>query len=131
VVLVPEVRRKEGEGVVDAYRAKHPDESVKVAVWTFDDMLQELEARLPDNPDVAQFKGLVQASKALDILPMTEAELIEDNPARRQDISAGGRLGLVRTVREELALWQRLDSGESQVRRADSLRDRLSCRDRA
>jgi hypothetical protein len=86
VVLVPEVRRKEGESVVDAYRAGHPAASVKVAVWTYDDVLRELEAGLPGSPDVAQFRGLVLAARALDILPMTEAELIDDNPVRRQDI---------------------------------------------
>lgn len=86
VVLVPEVRRKEGEGVVDAYRATHPDEPVKVAVWTYDDVVREMEAHLPDSPDVAQFKGLVQTVRALDILPMSEAELMDGNPDRRQDI---------------------------------------------
>jgi len=86
VVLVPEVRRKEGERVVDVYRANHPAESVKAAVWTYDDVLWELEAHLPGSPDAAQFRGLVQASRALDILPMTEAELTDDNPTRRQDI---------------------------------------------
>lgn len=50
VVLVPEVRRKEGEGVVDAYRVKHPDESVEAALWTYDDVLGELEAHLPGSP---------------------------------------------------------------------------------
>ena len=37
-------------------------------------------------PGRGQFRGLVQASRALEILQMTGAELIDDNPARRQDI---------------------------------------------
>jgi len=45
-----------------------------------------LEAHLSDSPDVAQFRGLVRASRAVEILPITEAELIDDKPAGRQDI---------------------------------------------
>jgi len=49
-------------------------------------VLRELEAHLSDSPDVAQFRGLVRASRAVEILPITEAELIDDKPAGRQDI---------------------------------------------
>ena len=86
VVLVPEARRLEGEQVIREYRGRHPDGRVRVAVWTFDEVTLELEARLPGSPDVAQFKGLVQASRALDVFPMSQAELMDNNPARREDL---------------------------------------------
>jgi hypothetical protein len=35
---------------------------------------------------MAQFKGLVQASRALDIFTMSQAELMDDNSARREDV---------------------------------------------
>jgi hypothetical protein len=86
VVLVPEARRLEGEHVVNEYRASNPHDLVHLDVWTYDDVTRALEEHLPENPDVAQFKGLVQASRALDIFPMDEAQLMDDNDTRRDDI---------------------------------------------
>ncbi|WP_203750356.1 hypothetical protein [Cellulomonas chitinilytica] len=85
-VLVPESRRHEADRVLAEYRVLFPDESVHLDVWTYDEVTRALADRLPDSPDVAQFAGLVAASRALDISPLTEAELTEDQPGRRDDI---------------------------------------------
>lgn len=86
VVLVPEARRLEGVQVIREYHDRYPDGRVRVDVWTFDEVTSELEAHLPGSPDVAQFKGLVQASRALDIFPLSQEQLMDDNPARREDV---------------------------------------------
>jgi hypothetical protein len=69
VVLVPEGRRLEGEQVVNEYRASNPHDRVHLDVWTYDEVTGALEERLPGNPDVAQFKGLVQGVRRARHLP--------------------------------------------------------------
>lgn len=92
VILVPEARRWEADRVIKTLKrsADYPELSeggpIGLDVWTYDDVTSELEKHLPGNPDVAQFKGLVQACRALDIFPLTAAELLNDNPSRRDDV---------------------------------------------
>ncbi|KRD41333.1 hypothetical protein ASE38_17145 [Cellulomonas sp. Root930] len=86
VVLVPEARRHEADRILTTYRTLHPDELVHLDVWTYDEVTRALADQLPNSPDVAQFAGLVAASRALDISPLTEDELREDHPGRRDDI---------------------------------------------
>ena len=98
VVLVPAARKLEAIGVVEVARrlgarraaegGKEPRsiEGVPLDVWTYDDVTAALESHLPASSDVAQFKGLVGALRALDIFPLNQAELTDDNPARREDI---------------------------------------------
>ena len=86
VLLVPAARRLQGEGVLDAYRGVYPDDPVDLDVWTYDDVAQCFENHLPGSSDVAQFKGLVAASGALDMVPFEEDELLDDNDSRLKDI---------------------------------------------
>lgn len=92
VVLVPEARRAEGTRVVEAltesteYPELSADGPIKLAVWTYDDVTAALGQHLPGSGDVAQLNGLVKACGALDIFPMSEEALLDDNPTRRTDV---------------------------------------------
>ena len=90
-VLLPKSRRTEGEQLLREYQRRDPDGlvaigRVRVDLWTYDDVQAALEGHLPGSPDVAQFRGLVQASNALAVFPLTKSELLDDDPTRRQDI---------------------------------------------
>lgn len=85
-LLVPEGRRHEGEQVLRDLRASEPDERVRLAVWSYEQVTVALEAALPGSPDVAQFRGLVEASRALDVAPLSPSDLLDNSPARRDDI---------------------------------------------
>lgn len=86
VILVPEARREEARRVAAECRHRFQGEPVLLDVWTYDEVTAALDAHLPGSSDVAQFKGLVRASGALDIFPMSPAELLDDDPTRREDI---------------------------------------------
>lgn len=85
-VLAPEARRVEAQAVITACRRLIPDPRVAFDVWTYDEVVAALDLALPGSADLAQFKGLVQAHRALDIDPFTDADLLEnhrDRPRRR------------------------------------------------
>jgi len=86
VALLPEARRSDGVRVLAEYRQAQEDDPVRLAVWSFDDVARALDVHLPGSADVAQFRGLLRASQALDIFPLLEAELWDDSDARRDDM---------------------------------------------
>lgn len=88
-VLVPPSRRHEADGVVADYRASRPDDPVRTAVWTYDDVLGALNRHLPGSCDVAQLRGLLRAHAALDVPPFTDDDLWDDGtdgPSRMEDV---------------------------------------------
>ncbi|MDD2858974.1 MAG: hypothetical protein PHU75_09910 [Candidatus Nanopelagicales bacterium] len=88
VVLVPASRRREGEKVVEELRREYAaaDDPVRVALWTWDQVVEALEEALPEEPDVAQLRGLVDEAGALDIRPFDESELSTANESRFDDL---------------------------------------------
>lgn len=89
VVLVPASRRREGERVVQDLRHNYGrfGDRVQVALWTWNDVADALDAALPEqHPDAAQFRGLVEKAGALDIRPFGEAELVTSDRSRFDDL---------------------------------------------
>jgi hypothetical protein len=89
VVLVPITRRREGDAVVAELRSRyeHAADRVRVDLWTWDDVATALEAALPPgSPDVAQLRGLIDRTGALDIRPFAEAELLTSDDSRFEDL---------------------------------------------
>jgi hypothetical protein len=86
VVLVPGTRRPKAKRVLEQYRSAYPDDPVRLDVWSFDDVADALEAHLPESSDVAQLRPLIEEAKALDIAPLEEAQLLDDDPTRLDDI---------------------------------------------
>lgn len=89
VALVPASRRREGEQVVQDLRNNHGrvGDRVQVALWTWDDVADALEAALPEqHSDAAQLRGLVDKAGALDIRPFGEAELVTSDRSRFDDL---------------------------------------------
>ena len=86
VRVVGEARKLSAQRAVQDIRDASLADSVPLDVWTYDDVTAALESHMPASSDVAQFKGLVYALRALDIFPMTQAELTDNNPTRRDDI---------------------------------------------
>jgi len=86
VVLTPDNRRREAELVLARLREAEPDERLRLAIWTYDEVAAAFETALPDSSDVAQFRGLVDAAGALDVAPLSASELLDDDPTRRADI---------------------------------------------
>ncbi|MFC6238038.1 hypothetical protein [Longivirga aurantiaca] len=85
VVLAPAARRAEALEVVARCRDLTAGPAT-FAVWTYDEVLERLEAALPHSGDVAQLRGLVQAHNATDIDPFLPDELLEANASRREDV---------------------------------------------
>lgn len=85
VVLAPAARRAEALDVVARCRSMVGDH-VRFDVWTYDDVLQQLETALPLSGDVAQLRGLVQAHAATDRDPLRPQDLVEGSRPRRDDI---------------------------------------------
>lgn len=88
VVLVPATRQREGKRVVQDLRHTYEraGDRVLVDLWTWDDIVDALEATLPENPDVVQLRGLVEATGALDIRPFSEGELVTSDRSRFDDL---------------------------------------------
>jgi hypothetical protein len=86
VVLAPASRRSESWRVIDVCRETLRDAPVAFDVWTYDEVIAALEAALPDSADVAQLSGLVRAHDALDVAPLSAADLLEGNLARFEDV---------------------------------------------
>ena len=90
VALVPVTRRHEADGIVEELRTRYADmgDPVRVAVWTWDEVVDCLERALPNQPDVEQVRGLVSAAGALDLVPFEEPELLTSNDTRFEDLWA-------------------------------------------
>ncbi|WP_225755638.1 hypothetical protein [Actinotalea sp. Marseille-Q4924] len=100
VALLPQARRAHGDRVVAEYRHVHCDDPVRLAVWTYDDVLGALEAQLPDSGDLAQLRSLLEAHEALDVPPLTEDDLWDD--------------GRIRDLRTD-PVWRVLDAASSGI----------------
>jgi hypothetical protein len=94
VALVPAHRRQEAEQkVASALRALQTTDvsggdavTLRGAVWSFDELLQEITPTGGEDPDVAQLAALVVVQQALDIRPFTSDELVRPDESRRHDL---------------------------------------------
>lgn len=94
VALVPAHRRPEAKqklaGVIGALHDTQVRGGKAVtlswAVWTFDELLQEIAPPGREDPDVAQLAALVAVQQALDIRPITRDELMQPDESRRRDL---------------------------------------------
>jgi hypothetical protein len=91
-VLVPAGRLAEGKQVMSELESAPElaglvdSGQVRLDVWSYDEVVSALERQLPDSADVAQFKALVRAHRALDIEPFSPGELVDEDRSRLDDI---------------------------------------------
>lgn len=88
VVLVPATRQRKDKEVVQELRQTYEraGDRIRVALWTWNDVADALDAALPEHPDAAQLRGLVEAAGALDFRPFSEGELITSDRSRFDDL---------------------------------------------
>jgi hypothetical protein len=94
-VLVPAHRREEAEHKLAQALEATGNTSEQVgetvwlrgAVWSFDELLQEISPDESEDPDVTQLADLVAVQEALDIRPFCPHELVNPDGPRRRDLS--------------------------------------------
>lgn len=88
VALVPSSRVHFAQTVVAQLRRDFDDDgdTTRVALWTWDQVAEELIEALPENPDVVQLKGLIQATGAMDVEPFSVSQLFVPDDTRIEDL---------------------------------------------
>lgn len=86
VVLVPGYRCGEASLVLSKALSMCGQPPIRMAVWSYDDVLDALADVLPGCGDLEQLRGFVEACEALDVRPLTEDELAARAEDRRADL---------------------------------------------